>query len=116
MIVKPGNTGIVPQHGYDPVFPVFNLEGRGLDAGLKEVVRGFAAAVRKVMIVEKSFERVMVAMVTAGLRDIFNFHIRGERKPMLFSLGQNIFSEKILPDDGYITLLEGKIAFQRDPL
>jgi hypothetical protein len=75
VLIEPGHPGVVPEDGNHPVLFLLDLKGRGLDAGLEEVVHGPPFPGGKIVIMKKAAEGVMVAMVAAGLGDVFQFHI-----------------------------------------
>ena len=77
LLMKTGNPRIIPENGYDPILFFSYLQGRGFNAGFKEVINHLFMATGNIMVFEKPFEGVVVAVITAGLRDIFQFHISG---------------------------------------
>ena len=76
-VVESGHPGIIPEHGNDPILFLFDLEGWALDTGFKEIIDGFTFTGRKIPVPEKPLEGVMVAVIAAGLGDIFKLDVRG---------------------------------------
>ena len=115
-LIKLPHTSIVPQHRHHPGFFVFKGQGGIFNIFFKEVYLLHRFVGGPIDVPKKPLKGIVIAMVTAGLGDIFQFHIRGLGKASLFPGSQHIRVQKISPDHRNIPGIKGQIPGITDGL
>ena len=114
VFIEAADPGVVPKDRNHPVlFPLQGQRGR-LDITVEEVVDGFVPAGVQVTIVKQPLEGVVVAMIAAGLGDVFQLHIGGigeaERPPAFL----DFFFQEIGSDRWNVGWIQRQISLVAD--
>ncbi len=77
LVVELPHPGVVPQHRHHPGLMPGDLPGGRLDADLEGVVQGEDGAAHRIPVMKPPPEGVVIAVVAAGLGQVFQFHVGG---------------------------------------
>jgi hypothetical protein len=114
IVIETAHSGIVPEHRHDPRLLLRQRHGGLFDAGLEQGVDCLFGALRHIPVPEHALKGVVVAVVAAGLGNIFQFDVGGLGETHFGAAGHHFRIEEVLPDGGHIFGIKGKIALIAD--
>jgi len=111
IFVETAQAGVVPEYRYHPGFLLLQNKRRLLDAFFEKAADCFGLAGRQIQVVEQAAKGIVIAVITAGLRDILQLQVSGIGKPDPRTFGLHARVQKVRADHRYVIGVEGQIAF-----